>query len=167
MRRILFSFIFLFLFTGTAFSLSVGVVDLQRALNECEAGKVAVRNLKETAEVKKKIIERKKAELAKLREELSKKMKESERSKKEALYETKAKELQNFIERAQGEISHKSDEYQSNILKGLVDTVNKIAKKEKIDVVIEVHGGIVYFNPRMDLTDKLIKAYNESTRKKK
>ncbi|MCD6129460.1 MAG: OmpH family outer membrane protein [Deltaproteobacteria bacterium] len=168
MQRVLFSFVLLFFFTSTAFSLNVGVVDLQRALNECEAGKVAVQNLKKTAEVKKKIIERKKAELTKLREELSKKtLKETERGKKEALYETKARELQNFMGKVQGEISNKSNEYQSNILKGLVDMTKKIAKKEKVDIVIEIHGGIVYFSPTMDLTDKLIKAYNKFTQKKR
>lgn len=168
MQKILFSFVFLFFFTSICFSLNVGVVDLQKALNECEAGKVAVQNLKKTVEVKKKIIERKKAELTKLREELSKKaLKEAERGKKEALYETKARELQNFMGKVQEEISNKSNEYQSNILKGLVDITEKIAKKEKIDIVIEIHGGIVYFNPTMDLTDKLIKAYNKFTQKKR
>jgi outer membrane protein len=168
MQRVLFSFVLLFFFSSTAFSLNVGVVNLQKALNECEAGKVAVQNLEKTAEVKKKIIERKKAELAKLREELSKKtLKEAERAKQEALYETKAKELQSFMEKVQREISNKSNEYQGNILKGLVDMTEKIAKEEKVDIVIEIHGGIVYFNPTMDLTDKLIKAYNKFTQKKR
>lgn len=168
MRRILFSFIFLFFFAGTAFSLNVSVVDVQKALNECEAGRSAKQILEKTMQVKKEIIERKKAELEKLREELSKKdLKESERSKKEAIYETKVKELQNFIGKAQEEVSAKTNEYQNNILKGLIDIVEKIAKQKKMDLVIEAHSGIIYFKPTMDLTDEVIKKYNEATQKKR
>ncbi len=168
MKRFLFVLVLLFFFTGTAFSLNVSVVDVQKALNECEAGKSAKQILEKTMQVKKEIIERKKAELEKLRKELSKKdLKESERSKKEAMYETKVKELQNFIGKAQEEVSAKTSEYQNNILKGLIDTIKKIAEQKKIDLVIEAHSGIIYFKPTMDLTDEVVKKYNKATQKKR
>ena len=54
-------------------ALKIGYVDLQRALNECEAGKVAKEKFKKEVEKAEQSLERKKSEVEKLKGELEKK----------------------------------------------------------------------------------------------
>ncbi len=145
--------------------LKVGVVDLQRALNQSERGKKAKAELRAEFEKKTKEIAAKKAELEALRRELQKKaslLSPKAKKAKEEEYRSKLRELKFAIEDAKTELATKENEMSSQILKDLVKTVREKAKREGYSLVLEVNGGVIYSAPSLDITNSVIRVFNAS-----
>lgn len=149
----------------TRAELKIGVVDLQKALNQSERGKKAKAELRAEFEKKTKEIAAKKAEVEALREELQKKaslLSPKAKKAKEDEYREKLRELKFAIEDAKAELANKENEMSSQILKDLVKLVREKAKKEGYSLVLESNGGVVYVAPSLDITAKVIKEFDAS-----
>ena len=145
-------------------SLKIGYVDLQRALNQSSTGKTALEKLKKDIEKENVILKEREEEIKKLEEELSKQgfmMKESERERKTEEYRRRGRDFDRYKEDTRRDIMMKEREMTARIVSELIKLAQKIGQEEGFTVILE-KGEIVHFaSDNIDLTDKLIKRYDE------
>jgi outer membrane protein len=156
-------------FSSLAADLKVGSVDIQKALNESEAGKKAKSDLEALIKSKESIINEKSKVVEKLRGELEKQSSvlstEAKKSKGDEL-EKLLREYQRAVQDSQAEVKKKEGELTEAIIKELREIVEKIGEEEGYTLIID-RGLVLYSDKGIDLTDTVIKKYNESKAKSK
>jgi len=151
---------------GSALSaeLNIGCVDIQRAVNDCNAGKEAKKTIIKEVEKFQRIAVEKQKELQTLKESLDKQnllLKPEARATKEKEFQDKLREFQRWGEDNQNEINQKRLELERNISIGLLKVIRKIGADEGYVVILEKNENIVLFGSKSnDLTDRVIKAYD-------
>lgn len=168
-KTILITILALFAFNAYASDLKLGHVDLNKALNSSDAGKKAVKILEDMVRAKQTFIDQKGEEIKDLDEEL---VKQSSVLNPEALKEKREvreklmREYQRMVKDSQQDIQKKQADLMENIIKELKNVVRMIGKEEGYLVVFErSESGIIYIPENVDLTDKLIKRFNEISKK--
>lgn len=159
------------LLTSTAFAQNkIGVVDMQRALNESKEGMEAKKEISKKANAMQSELKQLQQELDKLKTEMEKQvsfMSEEAKAEKEKVFQKKLKEFQTKYKDAQEELQQKDAEYTKKIIQRLEKILQKIGEEEKYTVILEKNsGGIFYYDKAVDLTDLLVKKANEDTGKK-
>lgn len=147
-------------------ALKVGCVDFQKVLNESDAGKKAktdlemlVKSRQTTLDEKGKTIEKLKADLEKQASVLSA---EAKKSKEEEL-EKMLREYQRLVQDSQTEVKKKELEITDAIIKDIRQIVEKMGEEGGYTLIIERTGGMVLYSTKdIDLTDVVIKKYNQS-----
>lgn len=156
---------------GKAQELKIGYVDLRLALNESEAGKKAKTELESMIKIKQAAIDEKGKTIDKLKGDLEKQasvLSEEARKSKEEEIERHIREYQRLVQDSQTEVKKKETELTGAILKELREIIDKIGKEENYTLILEnVEGLILYSKKDIDLTEKVIKVYNETKAKKK
>ncbi|MFN3479271.1 MAG: OmpH family outer membrane protein [Thermodesulfovibrionales bacterium] len=156
---------------GKAQELKIGYVDLRLALNESEAGKKAKTELESMIKIKQAAIDEKGKAIDKLKRDLEKQasvLSEEARKSKEEEIERHIREYQRLVQDSQAEVKKKESELTGSILKELREIIDKIGKEENYTLILEnVEGLILYSKKDIDLTEKVIKVYNETKAKKK
>jgi len=149
--------------------IKIGYVDMQRALNESEAGKeakVAVES--EYQKFQNEIVQRQK-ELKALQETLQRQelmLSEKARKERERDYQNKLKEFKRWGEDRQGELKQKERELTKATLNGLGGTVKKLGEQEKFTIILEKNEAIIlYASSAIDLTDRVIQIFNSTSQK--
>jgi len=149
----------------------IGVIDLQKCIQQSEAGKKASKSLQDKADRIKKDLEVKREELKKLSEEFNKKSNvlsaDAKREREKDLIR-KDEDLRELVRKKEDEM-HK-DEYNAMqpLLNDLFEVTKKLAKDEGFTLILEAKSGVVYFNkPVEEITDKVIKLANEPKKEKK
>ena len=147
-----------------AADVKIAVVDLQRALNESEQGKRAKADFKARVDRLEGQLKGQKDELDRLKSELEAKqavLQDEERRKLGTEYEKKRLDLKGKFEEAQGELAKKDQELTGDIIRGLQATIKQIAEVEGYTLVLETNSaGVVYHVPSIDLTDRVLAAFN-------
>lgn len=151
--------------------LKIGYVDLNKALNESDNGKKASKILEDMVKNKQAIIMEKENEIKKFREELEKQSSvltpESRKAKEDQLNKL-MRDGQRMVKDFQEELRQKEMEITQEIQKDLVKIVNETGKEEGYTVIFETGtSGILYSKKEFDITEKIIKKYNEITKTKK
>jgi outer membrane protein len=148
----------------------IGLVNLQKALDESSAGKVAVENMRKVFEAKQKVIENKKADLKQKQQELnSQSSLLSEEAKKEklTLYQQEMKELQRLVQDSNEELKRKENELVGKIARELRDVVKKLGKELGYDLILEYQeSGVLYKSETVDLTHQVIERYDNEKKAK-
>jgi outer membrane protein len=148
----------------------IGLVNLQKALDESSAGKVAVENMRKVFEAKQKVIENKKADLKQMQQELnSQSSLLSEEAKKEklTLYQQEMKELQRLVQDSNEELKRKENELVGKIARELRDVVKKLGKELGYDLILEYQeSGVLYKSETVDLTHQVIERYDNEKKAK-
>jgi len=149
--------------SGAAVMMKVGVVDLQKALNATSEGIAAKERLREKHEAKQGQVEAMKGELDTLEEKIkSPVVSEKALADLKEEYSRKRTQLLQFVASAKEEEERENQQLSSRILEGLVEIAQEIAKEEEFTLILEKSGsGVIYFQEGMDLTDRVIKVYNE------
>lgn len=151
---------------GAWAEVKVGVVDLQRALNESEAGKKAKADFKVRVDKLEGQLKGQKDELDRLKEELERKavvMREDERRKLTTDFEKKRLDLKSKFEESQAELQKKDQELTSQIIDGLQQAIKQIAESESYTLVLELSSsGVLYHANAIDLTEQVLAAYNHA-----
>lgn len=175
MRKVAWLVVGILLLSGTsvfaADAPKIGFVDLVKALNESESGKKAksdleflIKSKQGTIDEKGKAIEKGKSDLEKQASVLSP---DARKSKEEEL-ERLIREYQRLVSDAQSEVKKKEGELTGEILKEIRTVVQKIGQDEAYTLILEnAEGQILYAIKDVDLTDVIIKKYNESKAKLK
>lgn len=168
-------FIFLILLLTLGFNaqgadLKIGFVDLNKALNESHKGKNATEILENMVKTKKSVLLERETELKNMDEELKKQASvlspESMKSKTDE-FNTLYRNYQRMVKDIQEEIQKKEAGLTQQIQKDLVETVQKIGEDEEFHIIFERSAsGILHAKKEIDLTDKLIKRYNEMSKNK-
>jgi len=156
-------FAFLLMPFAARAEMKIGVVNLQKALNQSERGKKAKEELRAEFEKKSREIEAKKAEVEALRRELQKKaslLSAKAKKAKEEEYRAKLRELKHAIDDAKAELATKENEMSAQILKDLVEMVRRKGRTEEYSLILEVNGGVIYAAPSLDITGSVIKAFD-------
>jgi outer membrane protein len=141
----------------------LGVVDLQRALNEVDEGKAAKALLKKDFDEKQKHLDAKKNEFDKLQADLEKQsVVMSDAAKKERAVELdrRARELQGLFVQLQKDLSERERDATKGIFDRMANIVREIAEADGFTMVLEKGAGVVYAPASLDLTNELIRKYN-------
>ncbi|MEF9437665.1 MAG: OmpH family outer membrane protein [Candidatus Mariimomonas ferrooxydans] len=162
---------FAWAFNADGADLKIGYVDFNKALNESDVGMKAVKKVEDIANSKKTIIKGKETEMDKLREELEKQVAvltpESKKEKEDQLNKL-YREYQRMLKDFNEEIQKKQADLSKEIQKALLDVIQEIGKEEGYSVVFEKGvSGILFSKDEYDVTDKVVKKYNEMTKAKK
>ena len=149
----------------------IGVIDLQKCIQQSDAGKRASKTLQDKADRIKKDLEAKRDELKKLSEEFNKKSQvlsaDAKREREKELIR-KDEDLRELVRKREEEM--RKDEYNAMqpLLNDLFEVTKKLAKDEGFTLILESKTGVVYFNkPVEEITDKVIKLANETKKEKK
>lgn len=164
-KYILTTVLVLFAFCAHAAETRVGYVDLNRALNESDAGKDAVVKLEEMVKSKQGIIEYEGEKIKKIEEELTKQASvltpDAAKEKKEER-EKLLRNYQRMVKDSQEEVQKKQAEFMDEIVRKLRIILQETGKEEGYTIILEkAESGVLYFSPEIDMTDALIKKFNE------
>ncbi len=163
----------LFLFAGTYAhaEVKIGIVDMMRALNESNSGKKAKADLEGLIKSKQGQLDTKGKEIEKLKGEMEKQssvLSPEARKTREDELERMLRDYQRLVADSQAEVKKKESEVTGDILKGIREVVDKIGEEGGYTMVIENAEGIILYSKKdLDLTDSVIKRYNESKPKGK
>jgi len=142
-------------------AVKIAYVDMQKALNYCEAGKEAKKQITLDVERMQKAFAGKQKELEKLKEDLEKRgsvLSESVRREKEREYQTKLRDLQRLQRDYEEDLRRKDREMTDRILKTLEAIVKKIGEEGKYTVILERNQpAVIYISSALDLTDEVIR----------
>ena len=142
----------------------IGVVDMQRALNECNAGKKAKDQVRSKFERAQNELKSQRESLDRQREAYDKKalvLKEDERRNLEKDLEVKSLDFKRKYEDYQRDLKRTDAELTSGIVEQLYGIVGQLAKEKGYTVVMETSAGaLVYADPSTDVTDEVIKRHN-------
>ncbi len=145
-------------------------VDMQKALNFCEAGKEAKKLITEEVDRIQKSFAGKQKELEKIKEDLEKRgnvLSESVRREKEKDYQTKLRDMQRLQRDYEEDIRRKDQEYTGKILSDLATIARKLGEEGKYTVIFEKNQpAFVYISSALDLTDDVIKIADKNYKKK-
>lgn len=151
---------------GGAFAsdLKLGIVDIQRAVNDCNAGKDAKKVIAKEIEKIQRLVAEKQKELQAMKESLEKQapmLTPEARTTKEKDYQNKLREFQRWGEDSQNEINQKRMELERNISIGLQKVIQKVGADEAFTLILEKNENIVLYNSKaFDITDRVIKAFD-------
>ncbi|HUO76308.1 MAG TPA: OmpH family outer membrane protein [Thermodesulfovibrionales bacterium] len=149
----------------------IGYVDLRVALNESEAGKKAKIELESLIKTKQSSIEERGKSLERLKGDFEKQasvLSADARKSKEEEIERLMRDYQRLVQDSQNDVKKKEGDITGSILKELRDVVQKIGQEEGYSVILEnVEGMILYSRKDLDITEKVIKNYNDWKAKQK
>jgi len=172
MKRIILFMIVLSLsaFNAHGADLKIGYVDINRALNECDEGKEAIKALRSMVEVKETLIAKKSDEIRKLEEEIAKQrsiLTQNALREKEYKYKKLKRDYNRMKEDLEFEYQQKQTKFMQKIILGMRKLIKKIGAEENYAAIFEAsEGAILYIPEGSDLTDRVIKRYNEITKSK-
>jgi len=147
-----------------AAELKVAYVDIQKAVNESNAGKEAKKVITKEVEKFQRLIADKQRELQTTKESLEKQapmLTSDARATREKDYQNKLREFQRWGEDTQNEINQKRTEMERNISMGFQKVIQKVGADEGYTLILEKNENIVlYVSKALDITDRVIKAYD-------
>jgi outer membrane protein len=155
-------------FTAEA-AIKVGVADLQKALQTVKKGKNAKSSLEKEFQDKKKKIDAEQDNIRKLSEDFQKKslaLSEKARAEKGMEIQQKIAAWQELVQKSQGEMQAREAEMTRPILESLRGIAAEIAKKKNLELMFEANSsGLLFAADKTDVTEELIKAYDEKNPK--
>jgi outer membrane protein len=148
--------------TNAHADLKIAYVDVQRALNECSAGKKAKADFRIQIERLEGKLSKQQNEVQSLKDELEKKgmlMKEDERRNLQDEYARKLRDFERSYKDSKDELERKDNEVTGAIVRDLARVIRSLGEKDGYTAVFE-KGGILWGAPQIDITDQVIRAYN-------
>jgi outer membrane protein len=156
----------LMLFASAAMpaELKVAFVDMQRALNDSNAGKKAKSQFRvEIGRLQSKL-QRQQEEVQALKDELDRKgplMRDEERRNLQDDYARKLRDFQNSYKDSKDELQQKDNEITGAIIRDLAYVVRNLGERDGYTLVLE-KGSLLWATPSIDITDQVIREYNAS-----
>lgn len=142
----------------------IGVVDIQKAVNECNTGKEAKKAIVKEVEKFQRQFADKQKELQTMKESLDKQapmLNPDVRATKEKDLQNRVREFQRWQEDTQNEVNQKRMEMERNIALGLQKVIQKLGADEGYTFIMELNENIVLFASKaIDLTDRVIKLHD-------
>jgi len=139
-------------------------VDVQRALNECAAGKKARSQFRVQIERIQSKLQKQQNEVQALKDELDKKgmlMKEDERRNLADEYARKARDFDRAYKDTKDELEQKDNEMTGAIVRDLARVIRNLGEKRGYTLVLE-KSSILWGAPSIDITDEVVRDYDRS-----
>lgn len=143
---------------------SIGFVSLDRILREAPAAQRAQKKLEQEFSQRGQELSKLAEQLKKMQENLEKNavtMSESERQKREREFGDVNRDFQRRQREFNEDLGHRRKEEFEGVLERANRAVRQIAEAEKLDVVLQ-NEQVVWASARIDITDKVIKALDDS-----
>jgi len=147
----------------------IAFVDIQRVLARSSAGVAAREQLEKEKATMQKQVDAQRVELERLREEIEKKGQllsaDARRDKQEQL-ERKVRDARRLVDDLQGTLQKKEEALLAKVLQDVSGLIQKVGKDRGYSMVLErQRSSILYASPDSDLTDEVIRAYDDETKK--
>jgi outer membrane protein len=150
-------------------NLKIGVVDFERAVVECAAGKKSSEKFNGTLQAKQADLEKKQKDL----EDQQKKLQNGARTLSDAVkgdlqkdIDRRTKELQRVNEDAQKELQALRNELLRPIAERATSILNAMAAEQNYTLVVDIssqESNVLWANPKNDITAELIKRIDTAT----
>ena len=142
----------------------IGFVNSQRILNDAPQAARAKKKIEKDFEKRDQELQRIAKQLQGLQESMDKNsvtMAESERRTKEREFGELTRDFQRKQREFREDLSQRQNEEMAAIFERVNKIIKQIAEAEKYDIIFQE---AVYANPRIDITDKVIKALGDGTK---
>lgn len=153
---------------GAEKTLKIGYVDIQKAVNESQTGQMAIKTMTDIMMAKQKSVEDKGKEIEKLKAEVEKQaavLSPEAKKQKEEKLEKDWRDYQRMVRDSQEEVQKKEIELINPIIKGLRGIIKQIGEEEGYTIILQKADLILYSSPAYDLTEKVIKRYDQPQKK--
>jgi outer membrane protein len=137
-------------------------VDIQRALNDCRAGKQARTQFRGRVERLQSQLQREQDGVESLKREIEQKgalMQSDQRQNLEDEYTRKLRQFQDDYKNSRDELQQKDNQVTGAIVRDLAAVVRQIGEKSGYTMVME-KGTLLWAVPSADITDQVIRAYD-------
>ena len=148
----------------------IAFVDVNRVLARSAAGAQAREALERERAAMQKEFDGKAEEIKRLGEELEKKgplMTAEVRREKQDLYERKARYVTRLFEDFRKELEKKEQGLGQRVLREIAGVIDRVGKERKYYMIVEKGVGVVYASAEADITEEIIKAYDQESGKGK
>lgn len=142
----------------------IGYVMLDRILREAPAAQRAQKKIEQEFAPRQQELARTGEQLKKMQENLEKNamtMSEADRQKREREFGDLNREFQRKQREFREDLNQRRNEELSGVLERANRAVRQIAEAEKLDIVFQ-SDQVVWASPRIDITDKVIKALGDA-----
>jgi outer membrane protein len=143
----------------------VGSVDVQRVLARAQGGVAAREQLEREKATMQKEMDGRRVEIEKLKEEIEKKgplMTVEVRRERQDLFERKRRDAARLADDLQKELEKKEAGLLQKVLSDLAGVIDRVGKAKGYLLVVErARGGVLYVAAEADLTDEVIRAYDQ------
>jgi outer membrane protein len=147
----------------------IAVVDMQRALNECDAGKKAKDQVKAKFEKSQDQLRKQREDLDRMKEDYDRKalvLKDEERRSLEKDLENRGLEFKRKYEDFQRDLKRTDAELTSSIVEELYAIVRDYGQRNNYALVLEASSGALLYNDKaIDITDEIVRLHNASPHK--
>jgi outer membrane protein len=153
---------FAFSAAATEAEVKVGFVNGQRVINESPQAAKAKKKLEKEFEKRDQELQKMAKQLQALQESLEKNgltMSESERRAKEREFNETNREFQRRQREFREDLNLRQNEEMASLYERVNRVIKQVAESEKYDIILQE---AVYVSPRIDLTDKVIKALQDT-----
>ncbi|TYB35633.1 MAG: OmpH family outer membrane protein [Flexistipes sinusarabici] len=145
--------------------LKIAVVDMQKALDECDAGKAASQKMEQKYKEMQEKIQKRRDKLQNMQTELNSQsgvLSEQAKQNKMAEYQSKLKDLKRMIEDSNAELQRQERSYVNRIAEDLTKVVSDLGKELKYDIIMEKQeAGVLHNSETVDITPIVIERYNK------
>jgi len=144
---------------AAAADLKVGVMNVQKVLTSCSAGKAAKAKFDERMKELQAKFKLEEEELTAMQKDIEKKSTAwSEETKQEKIreFQRRRREAQAKAEDARFEMKGLQEKELAPILKTLEEVVGKYGESNAYTMILDSKSGVVYFPASIDITDKLV-----------
>ena len=145
-------------------TLKIGIFDLQRVIKESKTVDSYRQKLNKDVDAKNKLYSDRQNAARLIDEKLKKdgeKLQAAERKSLESKLQTEAKELKRLKEDMELELKKSDKEVTEKSLKDIDAVIQQIYEKENYSIILEKNrAGVIRFRSTLDITDKVIKAYD-------
>ena len=161
-KKLFLIFALLALTTFVFAEVKIGIINPQVVLQNSTKGKAVIERLRSLNMSKQKKYEAMQKEIDTLEKEvLSPALNQDARDKKNMDLQNKRIEIKRFAEDAQKESMAQQQKEFESLQRDLMPIIEKIAKGEGFSLVLDLNtAGVTYFEPAIDITEQVIKAYD-------
>ncbi len=154
---------------GFAADLKIGVMNVQKIIVGCDAGKAAKNRFEQKMKGLQDSFKEEENALKKLQDEIKKKSSawsEEKKAEKIRVFQKNGRELQAKTEEARFEMKQLQDKELEPILKALEKVVDAFGQKNGYTVIMDSKSGVVYFDKKADISDAIVQKLNQAMAKK-
>ncbi|MCK4604162.1 MAG: OmpH family outer membrane protein [Deltaproteobacteria bacterium] len=155
---------------GEAAQVKIAVINMQKVVRKSVAGQKAMEKLNNKFESLQKQLRAKQDELKAFKEDLEKKgplMNEDAKAEKEREYKKALRDFKDQSDDAQFEMRQAESKSMEPVLKELEKVVTRIGEEGGYTLILEKNIPGIYFNAsNVDITDEVIKAYDNEVKSK-
>ncbi len=142
----------------------IGAINIQKILNDAPQAAKAKKKIEKDFEKRDQDLQRLAKQLQGMQENLEKNavtMAESDRRNKEREFNDLNRDFQRKQREFREDLSQRQNEEMAAIFERVNKIIKQIAEAEKYDIIFQEAA---YVNPRIDITDKVIKALGDGTK---